>query len=138
VASGTSLAAVLDTTSECFEGGVEGTRRGHAVGIFWEPLSTERASLRSQFREALMASPPSKAEADSRADDLARASTTDSRQSLQVGRLLIAMAIVIVLVGAGIWTAAVGLSDPSKSIFGIATTAFGVVVGLLGGEKKSS
>lgn len=107
------------------------------MGIFWESLSTERASLKSQFREALMASPPSEAEAESRANDLAQASTTETEQSLQVGRLLIAMAIVIVLIGAGIWTSAAGLSDPSKSIFGIATTAFGVVVGLLGGEKKS-
>jgi hypothetical protein len=45
---------------------------------------------------------------------------------------------VAVLVVLGIWSDAQGYEDSSKQVFGLAATAFGVIVGLLGGEKGTA
>ncbi len=46
--------------------------------------------------------------------------------------------IVAVLLGAGIGTDAANLPNSSKALYALATTAFGIVVGLLTGEKPKS
>jgi hypothetical protein len=52
--------------------------------------------------------------------------------------LIVALLIVAVLIGAGIATQAAHLTASSAALFSLATTAFGIVVGLLTGEKPRS
>jgi len=54
------------------------------------------------------------------------------------GRLLIAAGIVILLAVAGMVSEAQGWTESSKAIWGLAASAFGVIVGLLGGEAANS
>jgi hypothetical protein len=58
------------------------------------------------------------------------------RNSIVVG--LGAIIVFLALLGAGIGADAAGLSDSSKALYGFAASIFGVVVGLLGGEKLAS
>jgi hypothetical protein len=66
------------------------------------------------------------------------AAMTPGPASLRVGPLLVALAIVAALLVGGVIADAADLPNSSKALFGLATTAFGIVVGLLTGEKSGS
>ena len=52
------------------------------------------------------------------------------------GRFLVALGIFLVLLGAGIATDALKLTNSYTTLFALSTTIFGVIVGFLGGEKS--
>jgi uncharacterized membrane protein len=75
--------------------------------------------------------------------DAAARSAAATRQipdegSFHAWRLVGAVVIFGAIIGAAIGTDAAGLPDSSKALYGFAASIFGVVVGLLGGEKTSS
>jgi hypothetical protein len=85
--------------------------------------------------------PPPEAELDQRAQALAMAvASTAPSQTGEVnkGNLITAILIVFVFVGAGIGTDAAGLSTSATALFALGTAAFGIIVGLLGGEKSTA
>lgn len=112
------------------------------MGIFWNypDQPQPRPYLVQQFRTALATQPPADANLDQQAHDLAAAvASAPPAQAATLDKLNLAIAILIVFafVGAAIGTDAVGLSTSTTSLFALATTAFGIVVGLLTGEKPS-
>jgi hypothetical protein len=93
------------------------------------------------FRAALAAPPPSKADLDQQAQELATAvasATPSQTGEVNKGNLITALLIVVAFVGAGIGTDAVGLSASSTALFALGTTAFGIIVGMLSGEKSTA
>lgn len=121
------------------------------MGVFYErvggpppeslvPVDT----VRSVVERGLQSAPPLTGEdlvdqtdalvAEARASAPVAADAGEVR--LQGQRLLIAAGLVALLVVAGIVTEANGWSDSSTAIWTLATTAFGVIVGLLGGDAK--
>jgi hypothetical protein len=59
-----------------------------------------------------------------------------SSSKLSAGRLLIAIAILAAIIAAAVGTDAANLDDPSsKALWTLASSVFGVILGLLGGEK---
>ena len=111
------------------------------MGIFWQPQPQPQPLVTQQFRAALAAPPPPTEELERQAQDLAtRAASAPPSQSGEVnkGNLITAILIVVAFVGAGIGTDAAGLSASSTALFGLGTTAFGIIVGLLGGEKSTA
>jgi hypothetical protein len=112
------------------------------MGIFWnypDQPAQPRPYVVQQFRTALATHLPADANVDQQARDLAAAvaSLPPPQATLDKRNLGIAILIVFAFVGAGIGTDAVGLSTSTTSLFALATTAFGIVVGLLTGEKPS-
>jgi hypothetical protein len=112
------------------------------MGIFWSYPDQPKPepSVMQHFRAALAAPPPSDADLDEQARELAGAlALAPPRQAAKVngGSLIIAIVIVAALVGAGIGTNAAGLDAATTALFSLGTTAFGIVVGLLTGEKPS-
>lgn len=110
---------------------------GDLMGIFWSDEVEDRGTtLESVLDVAFAARPPG---SDQERARLVRNSAREvaPQAQLKVVPLVIALGIVGVLLGAGIWTDAAGLKGSSRAVFGLATTAFGIVVGLLGGEKPA-
>jgi hypothetical protein len=104
------------------------------------PVSTVHDMVHASLREA----PPATADAlNARTDEVVNAVAASAAPgdavpaSLQALRLLVAVGLVAGLVIGGVVTEANGWSDSSTAIWALATTAFGVIVGLLGGESKS-
>lgn len=111
------------------------------MGIFWNYTAQPPASTTQLFRAALQAPPPARADLESQARDLAAQATPQPQvhtANLNVMNLIVAILIVFAFVGAGIGTNAAGLTTSTASLFALATTAFGIVVGLLGGEKPAT
>ena len=97
-------------------------------------------SLTTAIRTAaLQPVPPAPAAADLAAASIASQTTAPlpDDSAFQSSRFLVAVLIFAVVVGAAIWTDADGLSDSSKALYGFAASIFGLVVGLLGGEKPN-
>jgi len=106
------------------------------MGVFWDHTDEPPADVVSSFKEALEATPPAGAALQREAGERALAVTRSTGASkLNVGRLAGAIVLVLLLAGAGVAAEAADLSESSKALFGFATTVFGVVVGLLTGEK---
>lgn len=107
------------------------------MGVFWEYTDEPSPYVVKSFKEALESASPAGAEALEReAGERAKAVTgSTGKGRLHAGRLAGALAIVVVLVGVAIAAEALGLDESSKALFGLATTAFGIVVGLLTGER---
>lgn len=114
------------------------------MGIFWNYTGhlLTQASTTQLFRTALQAPPPATpADLDSQAQDLAAQVTSPPHAQaadLNVMNLVVAILIVIAFVGAGIGTDAAGLTTSTASLFALATMAFGIIVGILGGEKPTT
>ncbi|MGO9080744.1 MAG: hypothetical protein ACLQDY_17145 [Streptosporangiaceae bacterium] len=109
------------------------------MGIFWNYADEPPPSVVASFSEALAKAPPQgpalAQEAQTRA---AAAAGVTPRASLNRLNLVVALGTVAVLLGAGIGTDAANLPNSSKAIYALATTAFGIVVGLLTGEKPKT
>ncbi len=109
------------------------------MGIFWDYGSTADSELEGAFDEALAAEPPEERVRGQKARLLAKSvAGLTPPAALNVGRLVVALLIVAVLLGGGVASEAADLKDSSKALLGLAATAFGLVVGLLGGEKPKS
>lgn len=109
------------------------------MGIFWEsPTQTPPATVQL-FHAAYAMQPPAADMVGQLATNSAAAAVSLSAPTtLNSTRLILALAIVAVLLGAGIWTDQAHLADSSKTLFALATTAFGIVTGLVTGEKSKS
>ena len=59
-------------------------------------------------------------------------------QEIQWPRLLIALGLVAALAVGGVICEAFDLDSSTDAFWGLATAAFGIIVGLLGGEKASA
>lgn len=114
------------------------------LGVFWNYTEQPQAqaSTTQLFRAALNApAPATSADLDKQAQDLATEVSSPPRTQaaeLNATNLVIGILIVIAFVGAGIGTNAAGLTTSTTSLFALATTAFGIVVGLLTGEKPTT
>jgi hypothetical protein len=114
------------------------------MGVFFErqaPSPQGQAAVAAAIEQALRVEPATVSHPVDEARRRAAEATADASaepQSFQTGRFLIALALVAVLVVLGIWSDAQGYQDSSKQVFGLAATAFGVIVGLLGGEKGTA
>lgn len=109
------------------------------MGLFWNYASVPSATVEESFRTALAKTPPQGDALDEEAKTRAAAVTnTNPPASLNKANLVVALVIVAVLLGAGIGTDAANLPNSSKALYALATTAFGIVVGLLTGEKPKS
>ena len=114
------------------------------MGIFWNYTEQPQAqaSTTQLFRTALNApAPATSADLDKQAQDLATEVSSPPRTQaaeLNATNLVVAILIVIAFVGAGIGTNAAGLTTSTTSLFALATTAFGIVVGLLTAEKPTT
>ena len=97
-----------------------------------------RNTIRTAVRDALATQPPEPAQLDAAAVAKTNAITQQlTSKPFQTGRFIGAIIIFAVIIAVGITTDALGWADSSKALFGFGTTIFGVVVGLLGGEKPS-
>ena len=114
------------------------------MGVFWNYTEQPQAqaSTMQLFRAALNApAPATSADLNKQAQALATEVSSPQRTQaaeLNATNLVIAILIVIALIGAGIGTNAAGLTTSTTSLFALATTAFGIVVGLLTGEKPTT
>lgn len=103
------------------------------------PVSTVRDMVHASLQEV----PPStEAELADKTDAVvtsgaASAAGGNVPAGLQALRLLVAVGLVAALVVGGVVTEANGWTDSSTAIWALATTAFGVIVGLLGGEATT-
>jgi hypothetical protein len=91
------------------------------------------------LREALNNDPPplsdaSKAAAEKASKVMVQVSAGGE---FKTGRFIGALVIFAVIVGGAAGADAAGLPDSSKALYGFAATIFGLVVGLLGGEKTA-
>jgi hypothetical protein len=112
---------------------------GGVMGIFWDSKDQPSQTVVNAFRAALAETPPEPAALDGEAQARATAVTnTSPPAALNRTNLLVALLIVAVLLGAAIGTDAANLPNSSKALYALATTAFGIVVGLLTGEKPTS
>jgi hypothetical protein len=106
------------------------------MGVFWDQAEADPQYMVDSFSAALRTPPPQQ---DALVEDLARtharAASVRPAAKLNVGRLIAALVIVGVLLGAGIACNSAHLHDAEKTLFSLATTAFGVVVGLLTGKS---
>lgn len=102
------------------------------------PVSTVHDMVHASLAE----SPPAAGDdLDARTNAIVNSATAQAAgaevpASLQALRLLVAVGLVAGLVIGGVVTEANGWTDSSTAIWALATTAFGVIVGLLGGEAK--
>jgi hypothetical protein len=109
------------------------------MGVFWstDPVSPPPLVVQN-FKDALRADVSGDDDLQVTAHATQRAQSAASVQSpaqFNPARFLAALAIVAVLLAAGIVCNAKGWSDSSKTLFTLATTAFGVVTGLLTGKS---
>lgn len=118
------------------------------MGVFYETAAAPESLLpvsrvRSMIEESLKTAPPQgDTELGAKVDEAIGAAKADETTgavvtALQGQRLLIASCLVLLLVIAGVVTEANGWADSSKAVWALTTTAFGVIVGLLGGESKA-
>jgi len=107
------------------------------MGVFWDTQPNEVSyHLVASIEDALTTAAPSDStQLHKMAVQKAKAIQTTPPVSFHPTRLVIAMFIVAILVGAGIYCDAHSYADATKYVFGIATTAFGIVVGLLTGKS---
>jgi hypothetical protein len=109
------------------------------MGVFWDYKDQPSQAVVDSFRAALEKTPPQGPALDEEATTRAAAVTNASPPaSLNRANLVVALVVVAVLLGAGIGTDAANLPNSSKALYALATTAFGIVVGLLTGEKPKS
>jgi hypothetical protein len=117
------------------------------MGVFFDspgtqellPVSTVHDMVHASLREPPPATPD---DLNARTDAVIKSMSSNSAPvdvaaSLQALRLLVAVGLVAALVIGGVVTEANGWSNSSTAIWALATTAFGVIVGLLGGEAKN-
>jgi hypothetical protein len=108
------------------------------MGIFWETKPDEPSPLLvNNFAAALRTQPPAdEATVKAQATESARAAATVTPPTtFNAQRFVMAVIIVAVLLIAGIVCNAQGWTDAEKTLFTLATTAFGVVTGLLAGKS---
>jgi hypothetical protein len=109
------------------------------MGVFWDYNDEPSPAVVNSFRTALAKTPPADPDLEEEAQTRAAAATNASPPAaLNKANLVTALLIVAVLLGAGIGTDAANLPNSSKALYALATTAFGIVVGLLTGEKPKS
>jgi hypothetical protein len=109
------------------------------MGLFWEGTGEPAPEVERSFRDALATPPASVPDLDAAARQRAAAVANASPPAtLKKANLIVALAVVAVLIGCAIGTDAAHLPSSSKALFGLATTAFGIVVGLLTGEKPKA
>jgi hypothetical protein len=108
------------------------------MGVFWDYRARPKPAMVLAFRDALAAPPPDPAALDREATRRVEALTeTMTETNLNVDRLAVALGIVGLLIAAAITTDAFDLSASSTALYTLATTAFGMVVGLADrGEAK--
>lgn len=107
------------------------------MGIFWETdTSQPPAMLVSSIADALQSPPPDSHEAlATEATQRAKlAAGAKPPTTFNAGRFVMALVIVGVLLAAAILCEANGWKDAEKTLLSLATTAFGIVTGLLGGK----
>jgi hypothetical protein len=106
------------------------------MGIFWN-YADPAQRVEELFTSALAGPSLHGEELQQQAQILrtAAAASPGTQATLNLENLAIALLLVVAFVGAGIGTNAVGLTDSTTALFALATTAFGIVVGLLTGEK---
>jgi hypothetical protein len=106
------------------------------MGVFYE-ASDSNEQIRRVVKDALAARPALAEDAEAVEHNASAAvKAVKSSSQLDVGRLLIAIAILAVIVGAAVGTDAANLDDlSSKALWALASSVFGVILGLLGGEK---
>ncbi len=107
------------------------------MGIFWTYSAQPQQAVVQSFQDALTKPPADDPvtltrEATERA---AAAANVSAPAHLDYPRLITALGIVAVLLIGAVWTDAAHVGDSSNALFALATTAFGMVVGLLTGEK---
>jgi hypothetical protein len=117
------------------------------MGVFFDSPGTQESlpvsTVQDMVHASLQESPPATpADLNARTEAVIKSmsstpSPSDDTASLQALRLLVAVGLVAALVIGGVVTEANGWSNSSTAIWALATTAFGVIVGLLGGEAKN-
>ncbi|MDX6231691.1 MAG: hypothetical protein QOH68_650 [Nocardioidaceae bacterium] len=109
------------------------------MGIFFEHRdAAATAKVKQALEDAYRQEAATPAEAQVRAAGVAPAVVAQAAApAFQPARFFGALAIVAALIALGIFAEANGWKDSSKAVFALATTLFGVVVGLLGGEKSA-
>jgi hypothetical protein len=104
-------------------------------------VSAYQSPLTAALRTALMQPTPSHLAVADVAGTAAAAQTMShvpDESGFRADRFMVAVAIFAIVVGAALGADAGGLSDSSKALYGFAASIFGVIVGLLGGEKSST
>jgi hypothetical protein len=110
------------------------------VAIFWQAPAEPNAVLKQVVGDAVRLAPE---QVDVDAEITARtaaaaAGAQGQGGELQVARVVFALVLVAAFVGAGIGCEAGDLTDGAKALYGLAATAFGIVVGLVTGERPSA
>jgi hypothetical protein len=117
------------------------TRAAAVLGAIPGGVSLDyRPFIEDAVRDALVQPPPAsltsaQTDAVARADAATRQMPDDG--GFHSDRFLVAIGIFALVVAAAVGTDAGGLPDSSKALYGFAASIFGVVVGLLGGEKSN-
>jgi hypothetical protein len=109
------------------------------MGIFWTYSAEPRPSVVDSFKTALAKPAVSGNALDNEASERAAAvADTTAPANLNWKNLIVAIILVLALLGTAIGTDAANLPNSSKALYAIATTAFGLIFGLLTGEKPKS
>ena len=109
------------------------------MAIFFDQSPTKPA-IRTAIKEALALDPNSLENLDLEADSRTSAVLDDKPAAplFRTDRFLVALGIFLAILAAAIVADATNLDDSSKALYGFATTIFGLVVGLISGEKPSA
>jgi len=107
------------------------------MGIFWDDTAVSGAAEHLIASEIKLRAPDlDDDDVATKASALAAAAKgTAATTKFHANRMLVALAFVMAFVGAGIGTEAAGLNNSSKALFGLGSTAFGIIVGIVTGEK---
>jgi hypothetical protein len=106
------------------------------MGVFFGRRPGQ-AQVVEGIKAALETDPQTIADTSAEAKERA-AALAQPDQPFYTARFVVAVLIFACIVGAAIGTDAAGLSASSKALYGFAAAIFGVVVGLLGGEKSAA
>jgi hypothetical protein len=103
------------------------------MGFFYE--SHLRPEVEDAIRRAETGATRGPGDADSEIARIALLHGSAHTQEIQWSRLVIALGLVGALALGGVIADAFSLEKSTEAFWGLATAAFGIIVGLLGGEK---
>ena len=108
------------------------------MGVFFDTdAAPSRTVVASAIKDALETDPATVPDTDGAAQAKANEVVAAEHTKFHTDRFIGALLILAAVAGAAIGTEAAGLPTATRALWGFGATIFGVVAGLLGGEKAS-
>ena len=108
------------------------------MGVFFDTdAAPSRTVVASAIKDALETDPATVPDTDGAAQAKANEVVAAEHTKFHTDRFIGALVILAAVAGTAIGTEAAGLPTATRALWGFGATIFGVVAGLLGGEKAS-